>query len=398
LNARNTKNTIALIALILVLLLLASCTGGVVSRGWAGVTKINDTLIFAAMSGKVYSVDTSGNVLGEPISLVVAASGGLSCIPSCGGQQTRAIAMYASPGVSGDLVYFAGNDGRVHAYQLVEGRLRDQTRWIYPPDGDLGSTIIGGLTIANDKIFLSSATGAVYALTAAEGYKEWSINLDQKIWSTPAVGTDTIYIGSFDKKLYALDIASGTIKWEYTTEGAISAPPLVDNDIIYIGSYDRHIYALDKTGALLWKYPSTENVTNSPENWFWVQPLIVNGVLYAPCLDGKVYVIDASNGGFIDSIDLRYNDNKGSISSSPVIVDNMMVIAVSDLAKKTSRVYAIDTTNRNVRELTGFTTEAINAPLFTSEGIVYIHTTSDVFYGLNAQNGALQKFSLTTSK
>jgi outer membrane protein assembly factor BamB len=398
LNTRITKNSLALVALIVGLLLLASCTGGVVARGWAGVSMIDDTLIFATMTGKIYSVDKTGTVLGTPVNLVVSASGGLSCIPTCGGSQTRPVAMYASPGVAGDLVYFAGNDGRVHAYQLVDGRLRDQTRWIYPPEGGLGSVIIGGLTVANNKVYLSSADGTVYALTAPEGYKEWSYSIGAKIWSAPAVGTDTVYIGSFDKKVYALDINTGTKKWEYETEGAITAAPLVNDGIVYFGSYDRHMYALDTSGKLVWKFPATDNITNSPQNWFWVTPVIQNGILYAPCLDGKVYVLDAATGGFMDAIDLRYNNNRGAISSSPVIVDNTLVIAVSDLAKKTSRVYAIDTNSKGVKEITGFTTEAINAPLFAADGIVYIHTTSDNFYGLNAQNGALQKFSLTTSK
>jgi outer membrane protein assembly factor BamB len=393
LSTRNTKISL-IITILLGILLLSSCTGSVPARGWAGVSLIDNTLIFASMSGTVYSIDkTSGAVLGT-VNLVVVSSGGLGCIPTCGGQSTSPIAMYAPPGVNGNLVYFAGNDGKVHAYELVDGKLRDQPRWIYPPQENLGSIIIGGLTIVNNEIYLSTALGTVYALTALEGYKDWSYAIDAKIWSTPTVSGDLLYVGSLDKKVYALDITTKTEKWEYETQGAISAPALVNNGLIYVGSYDRHMYALDTSGKLIWKFPATDDEPNSPQNWFWVKPAIQDGTLYAPCLDGKVYLLDASTGDFIDAIDLRYN-NTGLISSEPVLVNNTLVVAVSNLAKKSSHVYAIDTTNKTVRELTSFTTEAIDASLIASGDIVYIHTTADNFYGLNVQNGALQKFSIT---
>ncbi len=400
LSANTKKISLLLIALIFSLLLLVSCMGtGTVARGWAGISEIDSTLVFASMTGKVYSVDSAtGAVLGDPIKMVVTASGGLSCIPSCGGQQTTAIAIYASPGVAGDLVYLGGYDGKVYAYQLADGKLRDQPLWTYPRQGNLGGSIIGGLMVANGKLYFGSADGTVYALTAAEGYKEWSYNIGKKIWSAPAVEGDTLYIGSLDKKVYALDAATGAKKWEFETGGAISATPLVKDGKIYIGSYDRHLYALDTSGKLVWKFPADDDATDTPRNWFWAKPVIDGDVLYAPCLDGKVYLLNALTGSFIDAIDLRYDNNKGAISSSPVIVDDNLIVAITDLAKKTSRIYAIDISNRSTpRELTSFT-EGVNAPLFASNGIVYIHTTKDSFYGLNALSGALQKFSLTTSK
>lgn len=404
-SANTQKIFLLLIALIVSLLLLVSCTGTrTYARGWAGVSEVDDTLVFASMTGNVYSVDSvTGTVLGDSIKMVVAASGGLGCIPSCSGQQTTAIAIYSSPGVAGDLVYIGGYDGKVYAYQLVDGKLKEEPLWTYPREGNLGASIIGGLTVANDKLYFSSANGTVYALTAAEGYKEWSYNIGKKIWSAPTVEGDTLYIGSFDKKIYALDATTGVKKWEFETGGAISATPLVKDGLVYIGSYDRHIYALDTDGKLVWQFPPADMKISTaggvsrdftPNNWFWAKPIIHGDTLYAPCLDGKVYALHAQDGGLIEVFDV-----KEAVTSSPVLVDNTLIVATTDLAKKTSRVYAIDTSNRSQpRELTSLTTEGINAPLFASNGIVYIHTTKDSFYGLNALNGALQKFSLTTSK
>jgi len=395
----------ALAGMVTGLLLLASClSSGAVARGWAGVSELNSTLIFASTSGNVYAVDsTTGLVNGTPIKLVqsASASGGLlSCIPSCGGQQVAAIAFYGSPSTTSDLVIIGGNDGKVHAYQLSGGKLKtykDATGndefWLYPQNGTLGAAIIGGLTVANDHVYFAAADGTVYSLTVADGYKEWSHSIGKKIWSTPAVANGMVYIGSFDKKLYALDQNTGEEKWVFETKGAITAPPLVQNGMVYVGSYDRHLYAVNATtGKLVWEFPAAPGTSESARNWFWVAPIISGNTLYAPCLDGQVYVLDAGTGRFITAVNLGK-----SLSSAPVVVGDNVIVAATDLAKKTSKVYAISTANQQSRELTSLG-EGIDAALFASQGIVYIHTTSDSFYGLNAQNGALQKFSLTVTK
>ena len=406
----NTKKTFLLVAaLILSLLLLAGCFGtATVSRGWAGVSAIDDTLIFATMTGRVYSVDSAtGTVRGDPIKMVVPASGGLSCIPSCGGQQTTAIAIYSSPGVAGDLVYIGGYDGKVYAYQLVDGQLGDKLLWAYPSDSTPVSNIVGGLIVAGDNVYFASANGTVYALNVAKAsnavkaskvpkdkdIEVWKRQLSNKVWSAPAIDGDTLYIGCFDKNLYAISTIDGSIKWQFTTNGAINSTPLVSDGIVYIGSYGRCFYAVDAgTGELIWKFPAAEGEANSPQNWFWAKPLISGDILYAPCLDGKIYALNTSDGSLIDTFDVEE-----AISSSPVLVDNTLIVASTNLAKTTSRVYAIEISDGSRRELTSFTS-CINAPLFASNGIVYIHTNGDSFYGLNVQNGALQKFSLTTSK
>jgi outer membrane protein assembly factor BamB len=290
------------------------------------------------------------------------------------------------------MVIIGGYDGKVYAYPLIDGRLREQPRWIYPPQGNIGGSIIGGMVVADGKVYFGSVNGTVFALDVADGYKEWSYDIGQKIWSAPALAGNLLFIGCFDKKLYALDTVTGTKKWEFETGGAISSTPVVKDNLVYIGSYDRHIYAVDiEAGQQQWKFPYDEEDAHSPRNWFWAKPVISGNTLYAPCLDGKVYILNTDTGRYIDAINVS-----NAVGASPVLVGNSLVVAATNLAKNTSRVYAIDITNRGYRELTSFT-EGVNAPLFTVNGVVYIHTTRDNFYGLNVQNGALQKFSLTTT-
>jgi len=388
------------LALILLTLGLVGCTSQPAARGWAGVTAINDTLILTTMSGRLYSVNSADNsILGTAVKFEITASGGLSCVPSCNGPSATPIAVYASPATGLEMAIIGGFDGRVYAFPLLDGQLREQYRWKYPPDGDVGGNIVGGLALSGDSVYFASINGTVYALNAAEGYKEWAVELGNKVWSAPAVDGETVYIGCFDKNLYALNAADGSIKWQFAAEGAIGATPILDNGLVYFGGYDRAFYAVDTaTGQLVWKFPA-EGAAVKPENWFWAQPILHNGIIYAPNLDGKVYALDAATGSLQETFSFETATfSNGAIASSPVVVGDMVVVAITNLSKSVSRVFVIDTPDRT-REVASFS-EGINAPLFALNGRVYLHTTKDNFFAIDPATGATLKINLngTTSK
>jgi len=102
-----------------------------------------------------------------------------------------------------------------------------------------------------------------------------------------------------------------------------------------------------------------------------------NNAIYAPCLDGKVYILDAENGDeLIDAIDMG-----SPVSSSPVLVEDSIIIVSGD-----GEIYSIN--NNQKRELKNLG-EKVNAPLYATNGVVYVHTQeNDTLYALNAQTGA----------
>ena len=383
--------------LVCVGLVLSSCTGGVTSRGWAGGAVSDGKLFVASMNGKVIAIDAStGTILGKPIQLLIQTSGGLGCLPvpsSCGGQSASPVTIYASPAVRGQIVFVAGTDGKIYGYTFTDNALRSEPEWIYPRQGTMSGVIIGGVVVANDRIYFGTSDGTIYALNANGLYKEWTYNIGAKIWSAPVIDGDTLYIGTLNKKVYALNVSDGTKKWEYETGGAVSSTPVIYDNQVYIGDYDRYFYALDKTtGNLVWQYPSDSNTADKPENWFWAKPLLLNGVIYAPCLDGNVYALDGATGKLI--FKYEFGD---SISSSPVAIGDSIIVATTDLYKKTGKVYLLNTLDKSQRELDAFA-EGINAPLFANGDVVYVHTTKDNLYGINIQTKTRQTFSLNTVK
>ncbi len=357
------KKVVLLVVLLAGGLAFTGCAAGSVPRGWAGVEEANGTLFLGSMNGELVALNaSSGARLWGQVLEATKKSTGFGCAPT-----STSVAIYGTPAVTEDLVYVAGYNGKIQAFNSSSGALR----WVYPREGNL-QPIVGGIAVALDRLYFGGTDGKVYALDAATGDWQWEFQTDNKVWSTPVIHDDTIYIGSFDKNLYALSAIDGSKKWEFKTEGGIATIPLIHDNTVYIGSFDRHIYAVDAaSGSSRWQSNFEAG------NGFWAKPVIYNDVIYAPSLDNNVYVLDANTGNKVDEFDLG-----SPVSSSPVLV-NSSIFIVSEEGK----VYAIDTSNNQIRQLIDLE-EKVYAPLSASEGVVYAHTQKrDILYALDAQTG-----------
>ena len=366
------KLFISFLVILLVGGLTAGCAMQSQPKGWSGGVVANGTLFLGSMGGKLVALNASdGARLWEVTLETTKPAGGFGCAPA-----STAVAIYGSLVVAGDLVYIGGYNGKIYAFSSSLGALR----WVYPREGNL-QPIAGGPVVALGIVYIGASDGKLYALDADTGDKEWEFETGDKIWATPAIDGDTLYIGSFDNKLYALDAITGKEKWEkpYETEGAIASTPLVYNNTVYIGSFDRHLYALNATnGEQIWQFPVEDEVGNKPENWFWAKPVVYNNTIYAGNLDGKVYILNAENGNEV--VEAIYLESP--ISSSPVLIDDAVIIAT-----EAGKVYCLDTST-NQTKWTRELEEEIRAPLFVSEGVVYVHTQEpETLYALNAQTG-----------
>jgi len=345
--------------LIIVAVTLSGCYGRQEPKGWSGVTVAGDTLFVVSMDGKLAALNAADGTRLYPDSIL--------------GGGDDDIAVYGSPVVHGELVYVGGYNGKVYALNAATGALR----WVYPREDSL-EPIVGGLAVVGDRIFFGDSEGKVYILDALTGDAiAQPFQAEDKIWTAPTVGEDTLYIGSFDKNLYAISAADGSPKWQFQAGGAVSSAPLLSDGTVYIGSFDTHLYAVNAAdGSLKWRSQADS------KGWFWATPLAYDGIIYAPCLDGKIYLLDAGSG-----LEISAAVDMGSpIISSPVVVEGRVIVADQE-----GDVFFLNANDR----LTGVLfsvggDQEIVAPLTAGDGVVYIHVQSkkaDAVYAIKAQNG-----------
>ncbi len=361
------RRILPLLAILLSMaVILSGCYGRSQPKGWSGATVASDSTFVGSLDGRLVGFKADGSLL-----WLDEEAGML-------GTAEAKVAIYGTPAVAADLVFIGGYNGKVYAFVLSTGALR----WVYPREGTLDS-IVGGVVASQGKVYLSTSGGTVYALDAATGDKLWSFETGDKIWSTPSISGDTLYVTSFDKKLYALNASNGSQKWDFEIGATSITTPLVYENMVYIGSFDRHFYAVDvSTGSLRWQ----SEVEGG--KWFWAKAVAQNNVIYAPNLDGKVYILSAEHGSEVASaVDLV-----SPISSDPVLVGDKVIIATEE-----GTVYSLDTTSYqkgqlivDVRGEIGDIAKNIDrkiyAPLSADNGVIYIKAqtpSQDALYAVN---------------
>jgi len=353
-----------------------SCVQGLTPIGWSGGAVSDNILYVGTKEGRLVAVNLTDKSRLPATQLTVSGgSGGLfGCMPVGGGcSGGGGVAIYGTPSFDDELVYIAGYNGKVYAYN--EDNLA--TRWVYPREGYM-EPIVGGVVVSDGRVYLGGSDGYVYSLDAETGDFLWAYSTgddngnNEKIWSTPAVSDGTLYIGSFDKKVHAINTADGTRKWEYLTEGTITATPIIINGTVYIGSHDRYFYALNAAdGTLKWKFKA--------ENWFWAAPVIYEGKIYTGCLDGKVYVLDAATGNKLNEFNLE-----GPLAADPVIHEDNIIFCT-----KEGTVYSINATQDLLTWDATLDEKGVqvNGPLAIYDGVVYIHTPDLKLRQVNAETG-----------
>ncbi len=292
----------------------AACIGFNNPEGWAGPTVAADDLL-------VVSTDK-----GELSALKMEDFSRVWTFPT--GQEEPEIdleAIYTTPLLSGDTVYFAGYSGEVFALSLESG----SEKWRFDTDDN----IIAGLAISETTIYVGTDEGLLYALNLETELEEDNPNnpfdAGDSVWATPLLVEGVLYVASVNGKLYALDAETLEPIWDAPFKagrGLISDPVLADGTIL-VGGIDRTLHAVDAASG-----EEREGWPFKADNWFWGKPLVLDGTVYAPNLDGNLYALSLETGDELWSFEAE-----DGIRSSPVLADDTLVLVDRD-----GNVYGLD--------------------------------------------------------
>ncbi len=365
--------------LFLFVLTSGGCIGGQQKpQGFSGVTAYEGGLYLGSMDGKVIAVDPSTRSEVWSLTFTMPSKG-----MSCGSSSTSAY-IYSTPLVINGMVCVGIYNGKV---LMINPSARSQNldfpqarseEWIFPRTDDVIGPVVGSQVEVDNTIFVCSSDGRVYALDVTYGDEKWkSEPLGLKLWITPVVEEGKVYVSTFEGYIYTLSAEDGSLlPWEFKAEVGFVSSPMLYEDIILVGSFDRNLNAV-RIGddEPLWTIPGGD--------WFWSTPVVKDGVVYAGCLDGKLYAIDAKTGNSLWEFNTRENIEDDRIVSSPIFVGDLLVVAC-----ESGEMYVLNSTDGVLMDAISIGHPVLGS-LCTKDGIVYVRAQDNSLYAVDVEKGKI---------
>lgn len=272
----------------------------------------------------------------------------------------------ATPAVDDRAVYAPVGD-TIYAIDRTTGSLLwEQTA---------GDDILSSPAIADGILYCGTRDNNLIAVNAENGSIEWRFQTQAGVDTPPVIAYGVIYFGSDDNRLTALELETRNVLWQFEAAGDIKAPPLVYRDVVIVGTTNGRIYSLNTNGQPQWSN------TMEPDSFFaspvgertkviyadgkelvardiysgrlvWGRsfraadliigsPAVLGRRVYVGTRGGAVYAIDANRG--VATWKWPAQGVVGPITSSPVIVDNMIVFRAGQ-----RDIYAISLDGRDL--------------------------------------------------
>jgi len=203
-----------------------------------------------------------------------------------------------TPGIDGDTIYAASENGNVVAVEISSGDVLWRQR--------LDSTISGGVGAAEGLVMIGTEAAEVVVLDQSTGEVLWTQAVSSEVLSAPQSNGDVVVAQTVDGKLVALDYTSGEQRWIYeTTLPALtlrgtSKPVITSTGDVIAGFSNGLLVAVSATdGVYRW-----EERVAVPEGQYDIDRVIdIDGDLLldgnrilASSYQGNLMAFDISNG------------------------------------------------------------------------------------------------------
>ncbi len=184
---------------------------------------------------------------------------------------------------------------------------------------DVGGPVEAQVAASPDQqtLYVASLGGTLTALARNDGSVRWSLDLGDRVYSTPLVADDgVIYVGSDAKKFSAIS-PDGKVKWSLDTDGDADSGAALSPDGAVIFAAGRMVYAVTPAGYVRWRFTAKRKVFTAPA----VAP---QGRIIVGSQDHHVYAL-APDGRLSWSLDLGVD-----VDGAPAIDDHGGVFVGTD--------------------------------------------------------------------
>ncbi len=176
-----------------------------------------------------------------------------------------------------------------------------------------------------------------------------------------------------------------SVLWRFTAGAQANNPcaPSIVGNLAYFAARDTTanggvVYAVDvRTGSQKWRYPATGGLDRQT---FTTAPLVQDGKVYIGASDGKMYILNANDGGFVQTY-----LTAGPILSSPAIYNDTLLFGSND-----DTLYALNVTQPNLTSVwrqSYKTKDNVNSAPLIADGQVFLTTADQFVHAVSAATG-----------
>jgi outer membrane protein assembly factor BamB len=311
------------------------------------VAVIGDRIFFATDDGRLHAASRDGGV---DLWSVAAAGPPLS-------------GPYAADG----RLYLSDAGGRFHAFTQADG----SAIWTSAATYVQASRAIA----ADGALYFGTGDGFVVAIDAATGDELWRVRPEGATHvDTPAFGGGRVYAGTDGAGFVAVDTATHQVAWAADTDGEDTGSAAVIEGIAYIGASNE----ADATETLHAFDATTGTPRWTAQDPFLALPTVANGVAYSTSTRGVLEAIDTTTGATKWKVPLEGD------TRSPVVAGGVIYLT----AGGAHRVYAVDAGTGNELWQVEIDGNA-NCCVSIARGALFVGDTAGTIYAIGGDGAPI---------
>lgn len=311
---------------------------------------------------------------------------------SIAGSTSRA-RLAAAPVVAGGKLYVIDADAQVMAFDAKTGtRMWNSTM---PSEGNGRSLFGGGVSVLDDRLYVTTGVGDVAALNATNGAVLWKKRPGGPLRGSPTLANGHVYVMSQDNQVFALDQQSGETQWsdagtaQATGVFGVAAPAAAQGTVIAgFSSGELTAYRYENGRDLWGDALSRTNISTSVA--------ALTDIDADPVIDrGRVFAI--GQGGRMASYELVSGQRLWEINvagiSTPAVVGEWVFVVTDDarllcIARTTGKIRWISQLKRwqDMKDKKGAV--RWTGPVAAGGRLILVSTDGDLVY-VNPADGAV---------
>lgn len=283
--------------------------------------------------------------------------------------------------------YMFGKDNTPQPKQLkeIQPKIKVAQNWTTPVGKARKSNEHLNLkpVIRGDIVYTADASGLVQAVSKKDGQVKWSTILKNNIVSGPTVADGFVIVGTNASTLVLLNQANGKEIWQHKVSAEVLAPPALSHQKVIAKTIDGKVYAIDAVnGKQLWvaDHGAPGLVLKASSS-----PIVVDNLILIGFSDGKLDALELQTGRLMWQRSIAYGtgasdvDRLVDIDSDPIINNN-----VAYLASYQGYVGALSLSNG---QFLWRKPASVYKNMLLSHNNLYFTDSNDVLWSLNSLTG-----------